>query len=53
MPPGMNGCEATTEIKKLLTENKLDSYIVWLTAQKEGDFNFSGYLILNYKVYIF
>lgn len=41
MPPGMNGSEATTEIKKLLSDHHKDSYIVWLTAQKEGDFNFT------------
>ena len=41
MPPGMNGSEATTEIKKILDEGKKDSYVVCLTAQKEGDFNFS------------
>ena len=44
MPPGINGAEASVKIKNIEAKNgecKIDSYIVWLTSQGEGDFEFS------------
>mmetsp|Transcript_17145 Transcript_17145/g.19170 ORF Transcript_17145/g.19170 Transcript_17145/m.19170 type:complete len:80 (+) Transcript_17145:489-728(+) len=42
MPPGMNGAEASTKIKTLEVKNEMEkSYIVCLTSQAEGDFEFS------------
>ena len=40
MPPGINGAETSKKIKQILHENSLNSYIIWLTAQSEGDFEF-------------
>ena len=40
MPPGINGAEATQEIRDFLRASNLKSYIVCLTAQSEGDFKF-------------
>lgn len=47
MPPGINGAEATEKIKLILKTKHLESYVVCLTAQREGDFEF------NKKIKIF
>lgn len=41
MPPGINGAEATEKIKLILQTKHLESYVVCLTAQREGDFEFN------------
>lgn len=40
MPPGINGKETTKQIREILLNSNLNSYIVCLTAQSEGDFDF-------------
>ena len=41
MPPGMNGSEASFKIKQILKQNRQESYVWWLTSQREGDFAFN------------
>lgn len=45
MPPGMNGAEATKQIRKLYDEHLESSFIVCLTAQKLGDFTFENDMV--------
>lgn len=40
MPPGINGKDTTEQIREILLSSNLNSYIVCLTAQSEGDFDF-------------
>jgi CheY-like chemotaxis protein len=41
MPPGRNGAEATEQARAILQTKGLNSHIVCLTAQKEGDFQYN------------
>jgi DNA-binding LytR/AlgR family response regulator len=40
MPPGINGDEASKEIRDFLQASNHRSYIVCLTAQSQGDFKY-------------